>query len=383
MKIIYLLIFCYLFTAVQSQTTEKNANKVLQNLSNKLNSFQTIRYDLKRELSYTSENYHKASEWHEYLEFQNNDTLNFKYQIEDETGKQIFNGTEKFDLDLKTKSIQINDHPNQESFQSLSAFYNSILTLRNILPEIINDTSAIKTLSDTTFNNKPCYVINLSISKRRIKNLGNGFDIVNFNPVYKIIIDKESYFPFEIVQPTNQTDFIKTSFLNINANPEPPSEYSWFYSTYTNTFKSAIKKDMPQLIPVGSIAPDWTLSLYNANENISLSKLKGNVVLLDFWFKNCGGCIESVPHLNTLQNKFINQKFEVLGINIYDTQKEISLFCNRHKTNYKVLMNGKEVAEKYGAFEYPTVILIDKNGIVIYSGNFIESRIEDLITAAL
>lgn len=382
MRIISLLIFSFLFTAAQSQITENIANQVIQNVSNKLNGLQSISYDLKRELNYSSEDYRVTSEWHEYLEFLNIGPLNFKYQIKDVSGKQIFNGTEKFDLEYKTKSIQMDDHPTRESFENVSAFYNSIFTLRNILPEIISDKS-VTTLRDTTFDNKLNYVITISVGKRRIKNSGNGFDAVKFNSVYKIIIDKVLYLPLEILQSINKTDFIKTSFLNINANPEPPSEYSWFYSTYTKEYKPAIKKDMPELIPVGSIAPDWTLSLYNKNENISLSKLKGNMVLLDFWFKNCGGCIESVPHLNSIRNKFKNQKFEILGINIYDTQKEISLFCNRHKTEYKVLMNGKVVAEKYGAFEYPTVILIDKNGIVIYSGNFIESKIEDLITAAL
>ena len=383
MKIVTFLIFSFFFTTVKSQTTNNKADSVLQKVSEKLNSLQSISYDLKRELNYPSENYHRQSKWHEYFEFQRKDTLNFKYQIEDTTGKQIFNGTEKFDLDPKTKTIEIIHHPNQESFQGLSALYNSILTLKNILHSIINDTAATKTFGDTTFDNKAYYLITINFGKRRIKNLGNGFNPLKINSVYEIIIDKKSRLPFGIIQHTYQTDFIKTSFLNINTNAELPSEYSWYYSTYTNEYKPAIPKNIPALIPVGSIANDWTLPLYNKNENISLSELKGKVVLLDFWFKNCGPCIESVPHLNSLQEKFENQKFEILGINTYDSQKDIIWFCNKHKIRYKVLMNGKDIAEEYGIDLYPTIILIDKKGDILYSGGFDQVKIEELIKKAL
>lgn len=383
MKIISFLIFSFFFMTVKSQTTNNIAERVLQKVSDNLNSLQNISYDLKRELNYPSNNYHRESKWYEYFEFLKNDTLDFKYQIDDETGKQIFNGTEKFDLDQKTKTIQIIHHPNQESFQGLSALYNSILTLKNILPEIINDSTTIKTLRDTTLDNKSYYLITINIGKKNIKTLGDGFNKMKFNFIYKIIIDKKSYLPLGIIQPTNHTDFIKTSFLNINANAKLPSEYSWYYSTYTNEYKPAIPKDIPLLIPIGSIALDWTLPLYNKNENISLSELKEKVILLDFWFKNCGPCIESVAHLNSIHEKFKNQKFEILGINTYDAQKDISWFCNKHKIRYKVLMNGKDIAEKYGVVGYPTIILIDKKGNVLYSGGFDQAKIEELIEKAL
>jgi hypothetical protein len=54
--------------------------------------------------------------------FSSKDTLiGFKYQITDSSGKQVFNGPEKFDLDIKNKTISVNDHPNKESFIGLSA----------------------------------------------------------------------------------------------------------------------------------------------------------------------------------------------------------------------------------------------------------------------
>jgi thiol-disulfide isomerase/thioredoxin len=138
------------------------------------------------------------------------------------------------------------------------------------------------------------------------------------------------------------------------------------------------------LIPVGSSALDWTLPLYNKNENVSLFGLRGKIILLDFWFKNCSPCIESVPYLNTINKKFKNKEFEILSINTWDSKKDIAWFCNKHKVTYKVLMNGKGLAENYGASGFPTVILLDKEGKVLYSATgFDYSKIENLIEKAL
>jgi thiol-disulfide isomerase/thioredoxin len=142
------------------------------------------------------------------------------------------------------------------------------------------------------------------------------------NFIYKITIDKANNLPTEILQKNDfNDDFIKTNFKNINTAPNQPTENSWYYSTYVNEYKPSEKKEIPQLIPVGSLALDWTLPFYNKNENISLSNLKGKVILLDFWFKNCGPCIESVPHLNAINKKFSDKKFEVLGVNTWDSKR--------------------------------------------------------------
>jgi thiol-disulfide isomerase/thioredoxin len=384
MKLLFFPLFLFLLMTGKSQTTGDRENNLLLKVSKKLNSLNSFRYDLKRELNYPSENYQVESQWSEYFEFQNNDTLNFKFQIQDESMTQIFNGVESFDLDKKTKSIQITDRPNQESFQSISALYNSILTLKNILPTIINDKKSIKTLSDTTVVDKQYYLITINVGKRRINNLGNGFSQnMEVDFIYKIVIDKLNNLPLAIIQPVGQGGFIKTLFLNINTNPEPASENSWYYSTYLNEYKQATKKKATQLIPIGSNALNWTLPFYDKNESITLSKLNGKVILLEFWIKNCGPCIKSVPHLNSLKETFKNRNVEILGINPYDSRNDIEWFANRHKINYTVLINGKDLAEKYGVTAYPTCILVDKKGIVLYSGGFDKAKIEELIEKAL
>lgn len=363
------------------------ANSLLKKMSDKLNSYKNMGYNLKRELNYSSENYHNETNWNVYYDFESNDTiLGAKYLIDDDILKQVFNGTEKFEMDKKSKTIHVNEAPKRESFSSTSAFYNSIFTLKNIMPQIIADETITKTLGDTMVNNTACYLVSLNLGKRRIRNLGTGFDAMTTktNFIYKIIIDKGSTLPVEVLQVNDlNNDFIRTSFTNINALNPAPSELSWYYSTYTE-YKPAEASPLSRLIPVSSYAPRWTLPLYNKDEKVELNSLKGRVVLLDFWIKNCGPCIKSIPFLNALTKKYNNKKFEIVGINSYDAQKDISWFCDKHKPNYRIVMQGKTVAEKYGVPGFPTVVLIDKGGKVLYASSGVdEEKIEKMIQSAL
>ena len=368
-------------------TQQQNANSVLQKTSAKLNILTTFSYNIKRELNYASENYHNISEWSCYFNFGLTNTMvGFQYQVNDSTSSHFFNGTEKFEFKKTTKTIQINNNPQKRDFTSLSYLYNSIVTFRNVLPLIISDQNSTKTVKDTTINKNPFEVVTIKIGKRRIQNLGEGFDTMQtkYNFIYKITIDKATNMPIEVLQKNDlNDDFIKTNFTNINLAPNQPTENSWYYPTYMAEYEPSKQKEISKLISVGSVAPDWTLSLYNKNENISLSELRGKVILLDFWFKNCSPCIESVPHLNAINTKFRNKKFEVLGINTWDLKKDIAWFCNKHKVAYNILMNGKDLAESYGIDAFPTMILINKEGKVLYSGGFDQSKIEKLIEKAL
>ena len=374
-----------------TNSQSENANLCLIRMSQKLDNLKNIRYDNKRELNYSSENYHNISTWTVYHEFQSTDTiLGFKYQITDSTLSQIFNGIEKFDLNKKDSTIKLYDNPTKKSFGNLSALYNSIVTLKYGLHLIIGDETAFKAITDTTINDIQYNLVTINIGKRRIRNLGEGFDAMTTksNFIYKVIIDKATYLPLEIIQTNDlNNDFIKTSFTNIEPNTNKIAEISWRYSTYLTDYKSTQNNAVPSLPAIGSLATYWRLEEYNKGNLISLSDLKGKVVLLDFWIKSCAPCIESVPHLNDLQNLFKDKDFKIISINSYDSKEDVKSFCQKHKVDYTVLLNGKEIAEKYGVCGFPTFFIIDNTGKIIYSHAGYETslqlKIEQIIKNAL
>lgn len=394
MKYLMLIVLVNLTFRAYSQNAasdQPRAVSVLQEISDKLNGLTTFSYDIKRELNYASENYHNISEWSCYFSFDPaGTTVGFKYQVSTPTAFYLFNGTEEFELNKRDKTIRINDSPKIEDFNSTSFLYNSLVTLRNALPLIVADRSSDKTMEDTVFNNKPCETVVINIGKRRIQGMGEGFDRMETknNFIYKITIDKASRLPVEVLQGNDlNSDFIKTNFTNINFTPNQPAETSWYYSTYTKEYKPAENAAVRSLSPIGAAAPDWKLTTFNDNKQVSLSNLKGKVVLLDFWIKNCGPCIESVPHLNDLQRAFMEADFALVSINSYDAKEDVAIFFDNHKIKYPVMLNGKSVAESYGVSAFPTLFIVDKSGKIIYSQvGFDEAsvpKIEQIIKNAL
>jgi len=105
---------------------------------------------------------------------------------------------------------------------------------------------------------------------------------------------------------------------------------------------------------------DFTLTTID-NEEITLSKLKGKVVLIDFWATWCPPCKNSIPVFTKLYNKFHEQGFIVLGIGL-EEKTPLENYRNQHNIPYPILIGNKEVARAYGVQGIPHIVIIDKKG---------------------
>jgi thiol-disulfide isomerase/thioredoxin len=362
-------------------------DELLKKVSDLLNHFSSFSYDYSYEAKYFSENDSFYAEAKIYLDYGREDSLvGFSCQMESKTAKFIFNGSELFFLNKTKKIISVYPNPPKKDFNSILFFSNSIVTLKNAIPLIIADKELKKTIYDSTIKSRPVYIVSFTPKKKVIDPLGKSYTLMTIERdlTYKIIIDKESYLPMAIIQTFSDiTDFQKTEFSNIK-EVEKPLESSWYYSTYSKDFTLELPKDEPKLIAQNAIAPNWELPVLNeVKATVSLNKLKGKLILLEFWIKNCGYCIEVVPKLNELWSKYERKDLQIFGINAYDSRERINSFCSKNNPNYKILYGGESTVAEYGVFGFPTIVLIDRNGKVIYSGTFDKSRIEGLIEKAL
>ncbi|GHE57664.1 peroxiredoxin family protein [Roseivirga thermotolerans] len=112
-------------------------------------------------------------------------------------------------------------------------------------------------------------------------------------------------------------------------------------------------------------APDFTLKNLEGN-SINLQDFKGQYVLLNFWFAACKPCIMEMPELNELVEEFKPKGINFLAIGL-DNPERITKFLEQHAFNYELLPNGRRVAHSYGVTSYPTHLLLDPNGKVIFS----------------
>ena len=137
-----------------------------------------------------------------------------------------------------------------------------------------------------------------------------------------------------------------------------------------------------------SLAPDFSLVNVADGKPVTLSKLRGKVVLVDFWATWCPPCRMTIPHLMDLQKEYGGKRFTVVGISL-DQQGEsvVKPFYDAWKMNYPVVIDQDgSVARNYGGIRsIPTGLLIDRGGRVItgFVGYRPKDEIEGLVKKAL
>lgn len=71
-------------------------------------------------------------------------------------------------------------------------------------------------------------------------------------------------------------------------------------------------------------------------QQIKLGEMKGKVTVLDFWATYCPPCLEEIPHLVQLQEKYKAQNFEVVGLHVGgdEDRPKVSAFVEKLQMNY-------------------------------------------------
>jgi thiol-disulfide isomerase/thioredoxin len=116
---------------------------------------------------------------------------------------------------------------------------------------------------------------------------------------------------------------------------------------------------------VGAFAPAWTgIEGVGGNFPSSPSSLRGRVVVLDFWATWCAPCRMVVPKLGDLQARYGAQGLSVLGVSTEDAQ-DVAQFVQRMSVHYSIGVDRHaETTRSYGVSSLPTVVVIDKRGVV-------------------
>ncbi|MBW2467633.1 MAG: TlpA family protein disulfide reductase [Deltaproteobacteria bacterium] len=120
--------------------------------------------------------------------------------------------------------------------------------------------------------------------------------------------------------------------------------------------------------------PEFRLSSPIPEETFTSNEvLEGKVVLVTFFASWCRSCLEEIPLLKKLQDRFGDQEFSILAIAV-DRENELGLknLIKKQKINYQVLLADEAVKKDFGGIAIlPTMFLVNREGILIkkYSGH--------------
>jgi peroxiredoxin len=111
--------------------------------------------------------------------------------------------------------------------------------------------------------------------------------------------------------------------------------------------------------------------------------LKGKVILIDFFGVWCRPCMAKISFFKGLHEHYSDSGLIVIGVHTAQSSEKISEFISRDDIKYAIAVDEHGLnAESFNVFFYPTVVLIDRNGI-IKAVNPSEMELKDLLKLLL
>jgi len=159
-------------------------------------------------------------------------------------------------------------------------------------------------------------------------------------------------------------------------------------------FLSTITILMTGFSPVAELkvkAPDISSSQWINSEPLDWSKLKGKVVMVEFWTFECYNCKNVEPYIKNWYQKYNQKGFEIVAVHTpeFDRERDINNvreYVKDHAITYPVAIdNDFKIWRRFSNRYWPAMYIADKQGNIRYrfigEGNYqkIEKAINKLL----
>ncbi len=218
----------------------------------------------------------------------------------------------------------------------------------------------------------------------------NDGEFTNFSRMLWInkqtsLIDKMNFqAQFQQQIQYNQWDISYTSFDSLRVSNIIES----FHNKTANYRKEKYEKpgeEYYELLSVGTVAPNFTMTNILSDKKIESNDLLGNIIILDFFYKACHPCHKMIPTLKNIHTKFSDKGVLVLALNSKDnknelTRKDLNEYLTTNTVSYPVMYIDPLCEQQYKVKVFPSLYIIGRDGKIAYSHLGYEENIEEILS---
>jgi peroxiredoxin len=139
-------------------------------------------------------------------------------------------------------------------------------------------------------------------------------------------------------------------------------------------------------LKIGDPIPPFTLTALDRKPITLPDDGKGRVVVIHFWAAWCRYCLEEMPALENLYQRYREKGLMIYAVNVHQTDLVAQEYAQRIRISYPVLLDleGK-TAKQYGVIDLPRTFILDRRGTIRYKliGEASEDTLNTLIKKAL
>ena len=112
------------------------------------------------------------------------------------------------------------------------------------------------------------------------------------------------------------------------------------------------------------VAPEFEIITLQG-QRVSLKKLAGRVVVMDFWATWCEPCRDALPELKELTKKYPAEKLMLISVSVDKDDRIWREFVGKEKMDWTQYRDADhKVREAFGIHSFPTYLVIDGAGII-------------------
>lgn len=188
-------------------------------------------------------------------------------------------------------------------------------------------------------------------------------EVAVVQPTGTITLETPTQTPLPVTETVTVVT-IGSDVLNLPTQTPTPRSAPTSTATYTPIPQPTSPVKPVEGLQVGNLAPDFTLGSTRATR-VSLSELRGKIVILNFWTTWCGYCAVEVPALESIHNEYGPQGVVVLAINQGESLQTVERYAWDHGIHFTVWLDEDAWAGNiYQVRGIPTTYYIDREGVI-------------------